>query len=314
MAKISNKSGGSTVRNTSISTSRSTSQIRSRKNTRINSTSQKKQQESQFEKFDPKSAAGVTVGIKGAINNSSNIRFAATANTARAFSSRANIAGNVAKGVLGAISTPSAVNNAANDISRAIKTGNSQDVNRAVQSTASAGTTIANTVVGGLEAAKTGNIYSKAFTAAKATGASTKTARAAANVATAHALQSSSRQIARNGARTAATAATKASTRAIRRAVGKAAGNAAASAARTAARGTLAKTAGRFVPGLNVAIAGLDAAQAVSIQRDPNASTGKKVAGWVTAGASAVAATNIPVVSQIGAGVSVVSGFLRDLW
>jgi hypothetical protein len=68
-----------------------------------------------------------------------------------------------------------------------------------------------------------------------------------------------------------------------------------------------ARVAGRFVPGANVAIAALDTAQAARTLADPSASTGKKVGDSITAGGSVLAATNIPVLSQIGAGVSILS-------
>lgn len=71
-----------------------------------------------------------------------------------------------------------------------------------------------------------------------------------------------------------------------------------------------AKAAGRFVPGLNVAIAAADAATAYQTFFDKKSSNGKKAAAIVTALGSAAAATNIPVVSQVGAGVSAVSSFV----
>lgn len=73
---------------------------------------------------------------------------------------------------------------------------------------------------------------------------------------------------------------------------------------------TLARAAGRFAPGVNVAIAGYDVYQAQKDVRDPNASTGKKITSVITAAGSVVSATNIPVVSQIGAGVSTVSSLV----
>ncbi len=272
------------------------------------------QQQSTFENFNAQGAAGATVGVSLAANQSSNASFRGTANAARAFSSRANIASNAAKGALSAASLPGAVSTAATDISRAVQTGSTQDINQAVQSTAGAGTSAVNTVAGGLEAVRTGSIYGSAYNAARQAGGTGRVARAAANTATAAALQNTSRQVARNAARSAATAAANTGNRTAQRALGRAVGNAAGTAARRAAGSTLARTAGRFAPGLNVAIAGLDAAQAVAIQADPNSSTARRAAAWVTAGASAAAATNIPVVSQIGAGVSAVSGFLRDIW
>jgi len=77
---------------------------------------------------------------------------------------------------------------------------------------------------------------------------------------------------------------------------------------------TAAKAAGRFVPGANVAIAALDTATAAATLADPNASTGAKVTSCITAVGSIVAATNIPVVSQIGAAVSAVSSFIGSFF
>lgn len=95
-------------------------------------------------------------------------------------------------------------------------------------------------------------------------------------------------------------------------------GEAAAKAAgKAVARGALktgAKAAGRFVPGLNVGIAVLDTATAAATLADPKASTGKKVTSVITAAGSIVAATNIPVVSQVGAAVSTVSSFIGSFF
>ncbi|QRN97322.1 hypothetical protein JRI60_51710 [Archangium violaceum] len=64
------------------------------------------------------------------------------------------------------------------------------------------------------------------------------------------------------------------------------------------------KALGRFVPGANVAIAGVDTAAFVNTLRDEKASTGKKVLAGVRATGSIVGATNVPVVSQVGAAIS----------
>jgi hypothetical protein len=89
-------------------------------------------------------------------------------------------------------------------------------------------------------------------------------------------------------------------------------------ATKAAAKGG-AKALGRLVPGLSVAIAAGDAAQAGAIQADPKASTGKKVAAWATAGLSSVAAgaSFVPgagtIVAGVASGASLVTGFIRDL-
>lgn len=80
--------------------------------------------------------------------------------------------------------------------------------------------------------------------------------------------------------------------------------------ARRAIVGTVARAGGRFVPGLNVAIAAADTATAISTLRDPNASRGRQVTSVITAIGSVAAATNIPIVSQVGGAVSAVSSFV----
>jgi hypothetical protein len=71
--------------------------------------------------------------------------------------------------------------------------------------------------------------------------------------------------------------------------------------------GTAARLAGRFAPGLNIAMAGVDTAIAARTLSDPNASVASKVTSSITAAGSIAAATNIPIVSQVGAGISAVS-------
>lgn len=77
------------------------------------------------------------------------------------------------------------------------------------------------------------------------------------------------------------------------------------SAGRIAARGL-----GRLVPAANTGIALLDSAEAVRAWRDPNASTGRRITSTLTAAGSWVAATNIPVVSQLGAAFSTLSSIV----
>lgn len=68
--------------------------------------------------------------------------------------------------------------------------------------------------------------------------------------------------------------------------------------------GTAARLAGRFAPGLNIAMAGVDTAIAARTWTDPKSTTADKVTSTITAAGSVVAATNIPIVSQVGAAVS----------
>ncbi|MDY7232516.1 hypothetical protein [Hyalangium rubrum] len=100
------------------------------------------------------------------------------------------------------------------------------------------------------------------------------------------------------------------------------AARAGASAAREAAPRVLAATAGkaasRFVPGLNVAIAAADTAafgaEVANAIRSGEPNWGKLVTGGVTALGSIAAATNIPVVSQVGAAVSTVSSLIGSFF
>ncbi|MCP3140967.1 hypothetical protein [Pyxidicoccus xibeiensis] len=92
----------------------------------------------------------------------------------------------------------------------------------------------------------------------------------------------------------------------MKRAVANGASKAMASDGLKAAK-LAGRAGGRFVPGVNVAIAAADTAAFVSTLRDPKASVGKKVTAGITAAGSALAATNIPVVSQVGGVVSTVS-------
>lgn len=68
-----------------------------------------------------------------------------------------------------------------------------------------------------------------------------------------------------------------------------------------------AKAAARFVPGANVAMAAADAHHAYKVLKDPKATGWQKGAAAITALGSAAAATNIPVVSQVGAAVATVA-------
>ena len=105
--------------------------------------------------------------------------------------------------------------------------------------------------------------------------------------------------------------ATKAGGKVLAKVATKVAGTSIAKAGAKA----LGKAGGRFAPGVNIAIAAVDTAAFANKLRDPKASTASKVTSGVTALGSIAAATNIPILSQVGAGVSTVSdivgGFLK---
>jgi hypothetical protein len=69
----------------------------------------------------------------------------------------------------------------------------------------------------------------------------------------------------------------------------------------------------RLAPGLNIAIAVMDAHHAYKVISDPHATGWQKSMAGATAVFSAAAATNIPVVSQIGAGLSIATSVLENV-
>ncbi|MBL8913177.1 MAG: hypothetical protein JNM17_20950 [Archangium sp.] len=75
-----------------------------------------------------------------------------------------------------------------------------------------------------------------------------------------------------------------------------------------------ARTLGRFATGANVIVAAADINEARRVLADPNSNAGQRVTSVVTAFGSAVAATNIPVVSQVGAVVSTISSAIGWLF
>lgn len=233
-----------------------------------------------------------------------------------------------------AIALPGDISDAASSIQKAMKTGDSNDIAKASADTTSAGSMGTRLVKHGIETVSIGSravvrrAGAKAFRQA-APGASKAVVKAAARKAADEVIKDSSQRIARRGATSAArTIAQKGGSTLAKGAgtVGRAAAKkalqsggkaAAAAAGKAVARGGIkagAKAAGRFVPGLNVAIAGLDTATAVATLADKNASVGKKATSVITAAGSIVAATNIPVVSQIGAAVSTVSSFIGSFF
>ena len=73
---------------------------------------------------------------------------------------------------------------------------------------------------------------------------------------------------------------------------------------------TAGKAAARFVPGANVAMAAADARAAALALADPTASTFGKATAVATAAGSLLAATNIPIVSQVGGAIATASDFV----
>ena len=92
-------------------------------------------------------------------------------------------------------------------------------------------------------------------------------------------------------------------------AAARAAGKATIEAGATAATGTIARSLARFAPGVNIGLAVLDSGIMYATLCDSKASTTRKVTSVITSAGAWVSATNIPVVSQVGALVSMVSAF-----
>lgn len=245
------------------------------------------------------------------------------------------VAGGVFGTVAGLAKFPGAVGTAVKEIREAVKTGSMADIAKAAKSTIEAAKGGVETIQKGLETAVTVNKLvstykaanaafkaavpgaTKAVSAAAAKAAMKATFEGAAKGAVKGAAVEAALTAAKNGGKIAEAvvgSAGRAAAKAALREGGKAAGEAALKAGARAAEGALAKGAARFAPGLNIAIAALDTANAVATLRDPKASTGAKVCSCITAVGSIAAATNIPIVSQVGAAVSIVSGFIGSFF
>ncbi|MCP3139115.1 hypothetical protein [Pyxidicoccus xibeiensis] len=138
----------------------------------------------------------------------------------------------------------------------------------------------------------------------------------AARTAITQAAPDAARAVASRVATSAAREALEGGSREMARAAGEgleAAGRLGANAARAAVHGdgtAVARAASRFAPGLNMAIAVADTSAAASTIADPSAAAGRKVTAGITALGSIAAGTHVPVVSQVGAAASTVSGFI----
>ncbi|PIQ29182.1 hypothetical protein COW36_17660 [bacterium (Candidatus Blackallbacteria) CG17_big_fil_post_rev_8_21_14_2_50_48_46] len=183
--------------------------------------------------------------------------------------------------------------------------------------------------VGATATAASGVAQARAAAAGEraATRAVQNLAARSGNRAAATAVRAAAPEIARSAAQAAATGGSRAVANATTAAARTAARSGISTTARVATRavptaahaaaGAAGRAGGRFVPGLNVVVAAADTAQAgVDIYNavNGNGSVGRAVLSGVTAAGSIVAASNIPVVSQIGAGVSAATGLVRDLF
>ncbi|WP_224245729.1 hypothetical protein [Hyalangium gracile] len=107
---------------------------------------------------------------------------------------------------------------------------------------------------------------------------------------------------------------TRAAARAELRTAAAGAARAATSAAAHSGASALGRAAARFAPGVNVAVAAMDVGIFAATMANPESSTTARVTSGITALGSIAAATNIPVLSQAGAAVSVVSSFVGGLF
>lgn len=278
---------------------------------------------------------GVKEGLQGA---------GTASDLAKAFTRSSGRAGALARtaspglGFIGsAVALPSGVSGAASAIGKAYETGEWSDVAAASAATTSAGSTATLMAKTGIESFQVGarvvdkhratSAGANAFRQATP-GASKAVVKAASKEAAKAAMAEATEKAAKRATTAAATSAAKAggtlaqgagvagrqAAKTALREGGEAAAKAATKAVATSALKTGAKAAGRFVPGLNVAIAGLDTATAAATLADPKASAGKKVTSVITAAGSIAAATNIPIVSQVGAAVSAVSSFVGSFF
>jgi hypothetical protein len=278
-----------------------------------------------------------TQGLRGAYNTG----VAKAAEAASNPTGKLNLLGKlkIAGGAIGAVTglatLPGKVGTAIKDIRQAVRSGSMSDIATAAQSGIAAAKGAVSTAKSALTTAVTVNkltsTYKAASTAFQAAvpGASKAVTSAAARAAMSSTFEGLTKGAVKGAATEAALAAAKkggtiasavtgsagrAAAKAALKEGGKAAGEAALKAGAKAAAGGLGKAAARFAPGLNIAIAALDTANAVATVMDPKASTGKKVTSVITAIGSIAAATNIPIVSQVGAAVSAVSGFIGSFF
>lgn len=205
-------------------------------------------------------------------------------NTVRGRAMRAlRIGGPVAGAGMSALRLPGQLSTAARDIRQAFRTGDTRAAERSSRDALNTASTLGQTIGAG-----------RGVTL----GSQSQTVRRSAE--TARRFISSSAGPISSTVRNLASRVTSSSTARVATRI------ASNTALRTTGR-VAARAAGRFVPGANVAIAALDARDAVRALRDPNAGVGRRTTAVITALGSAAAATNIPIVSQVGAAISTLS-------
>lgn len=225
---------------------------------------------------------------------------------------------------------PQTARQAFGDVRQALRTGSRADIDRAIGSSGRLLGDTAGTALHVTQLARDANRYGQAYRAARqAYVARAPEAPAAARSAARRVAADTMRLRVNDAGRispgagrpTAVQMQQRAGEAAARRAPAQLAQSTAQSAANAASRagrqaavrvatGQVARLAGRLTPGVNGAMFVADAAAAYQAWRDPNASTGRRVTATITALGSAAAASNIPVVSQVGAVVSTLSSWV----
>lgn len=229
-------------------------------------------------------AGGAGAGIKKAVDEFKAGRSGAPQPAGKGVLAKLGRGASAGGAVLGAARLPGQVGTAVKDIRQAVRTRSAGDVHQALDSSRSTAVSVRGIGLGAREVP------------AVARGGVNAFKRVAPEV---------SEKIGSAASRAAGTGLVRAGQRIAAREGVEAAGKGLARVG--------AKALGRFAPGANIAIAVLDTASFVNTLRDPNASTGKKVLSGITAAGSIVAATNIPVVSQVGAAVLTVTSVLQDV-
>ncbi|MFZ5469768.1 MAG: hypothetical protein ACOZIN_10055 [Myxococcota bacterium] len=217
--------------------------------------------------------------------------------------------------VVGGALLPGQIATASSDIRKAVSSGTREDATQAANSTLGAARNTLVSSKGSVELAQNAQKFYGARSAAAAAFA--QSAPEASKSVVKAASRAAARATFHNGTEAAATQAVEravsgAGERAAQAALregSESAARAAAAATARAAAGPVSKAAGRFIPGVNVALAAVDSANATATLANPSAGVGKKVTSVITAAGSIAAATNVPVVSQAGAALSLASSF-----
>lgn len=205
-------------------------------------------------------------------------------NTPRARAMRGvRIGGPVGGAVLNAVRLPGQLSTAARDIRQAFRTGDTTAAERSSRTALNTASTLGQ----GIGAGRGVTLGSQSQTVRRTADTARRfIARSSGPVSTA--VRSMATRLANS---TTARVATRLATSTALQTTGRVA----------------TRAAGRFVPGANVAIAALDVNEARRAFQDPNASAGRRATAAITALGSVAAATNIPIVSQVGAAISTVS-------